>query len=119
MALEAEDVRRFAEATERCERIQEKLGMSPPPINTAATGPIKILFQGSGHIWGAAAMGFTAGACLIGAIIVAVWAAQQFGHIDSRFNGVDNKFSDVKNTNDVQDAYINKLRSEQPQKKEK
>lgn len=71
---------------------------------------------------GALSVWVAAGACMLalcfmlGASVVGVaWMVDRFGSIDREFGRVDNKFSDAKNTNDIQDAYIEKLRSKQQQ----
>jgi len=59
-------------------------------------------------------------ACLmmLSAMMVAgFWLSREFSNIDAQFGKVDSKFSDVKNTDDIHDAYIQKLRAQQQEKK--
>lgn len=104
MALEAEDVRRFAEATERVHQLHERLGMSP--VTGVSNATIAVNAGGLG-VW----IATTACFVMLAALLVgAFWVSREFTRVDTYV-------SDLKNTNDIQDAYIAKLRAEQNKEK--
>lgn len=103
-ALDAEDVRRFADATERVLTLQEKLGMVP--VSSVSNPTITINGGGVG-VW----IATTACLVMLASLLVGgFWVSREFNRLDSRFN-------DQTDIDSVQDAYIHKLRAEQNQEK--
>lgn len=119
-ALDAEDVRRFVEATERVERLEERLGAGPGGIGSG-NGNFQLNLSGGG--WYGVLVGFVAGAVLAVSVVVSIWASREFTRIDNRFNQesarIDSRFSDTKNTDDIQQAWIDKFKNNQKNQEKK
>lgn len=99
-ALDAETVQKFADATERTILLHERLGMYP--VTGVGNATISVNAGGLG-VW------ISATSCFVVLAVVlmgAFWVSREFTRVDSYI-------SDLKNTNDIQDAYITKLRAEQ------
>ena len=105
-ALDAEDVRRFSEATQRVHELQERLGMAG--VTGVGTSSIHVNAGGVG-VWLCA---MCCAVMLTAALVGAFWVSREFNRVDSRFN-------DQTDTDSVQDAYIQKLRAEQKQQEKR
>lgn len=105
-ALDAEDVRRFSEATERVYELQEKLGMGP--VSGVGTATISVNAGGVG-VWVAS----TACAVMLGITVLGgLWASREFARMDQQMVEAREEIRTTQN-------YLNAIYAQAPQLKPK
>lgn len=97
------------------ERImRELLGMN----NSSSSSTNFHLNAGGVAVWMVAALSLATFACVIvGVVVGTAWLSREFSKQDREFTRQDSEFMNLKNQDQVHDAYIQKLRAEQKQEK--
>lgn len=95
-------VKRFAAAVDRVHQVSERLGQS----HNTGTSTVTVNAGGMG-VW----IATTCCMVMLASLLVgAFWVSREFTRLDARLN-------DQTDIDSVQDAYIHKLRAEQPKEK--
>lgn len=105
-ALDADDVRRFSEATQRVHELQEKLGMGAN--NGVSTATISVNAGGVG-VW----IATTACAVMLGiSVLGGLWASREFARMDQQLVEAREEIRTTQN-------YLNAIYAQAPQLKPK